>query len=256
MTSNPPLGTPNYIDIGIPDIARAKAFYGELFGWTFQDLGPDAMGYEAVMLDGRMIAGMVQVSGEDTGGSHWWNLYFSTDDADATIKRVTDAGGEVVQPVGDVFEHGRMAMLKDPTGAQFGLWQGKSMPGSGIVNEPGSFTWEELHTRDTAAACSFYESVFDLRPVKIDAGPDMEFYALARPDDAERPIGGIARDDDRELPQWVVYFQVADADQAVQRVKDGGGALKDGPWDTPYGRMADVRDPFGVEFRVIHSTAR
>ncbi|WP_170026285.1 VOC family protein [Actinomadura oligospora] len=254
MTSNPPLGTPSYVDIGIPDIARAKTFYGGLFGWSFQNLGPDAMGYEAVMLNGQMIAGMVQVPADSTGGRHWWNLYFATDDADGTIKRIADAGGEVVQPVGDVFEHGRMAMAKDPSGAQFGLWQGKSMPGSGIVNEPGSFAWEELHTRDTAAARSFYQTVFDLRPEKVDAGPDEEFHVLARPDN--RPIGGIARDEKREFPLWVMYFEVTDTDQAVQRVKDGGGVLRGGPWDTPYGRMADVRDPFGVEFRMIHSTAQ
>ncbi|MFC5184675.1 VOC family protein [Actinomadura harenae] len=252
VTGNQPLGTPNYIDIGVPDIARAKKFYGGLFGWSFQSLGPGAMGYEAVILDGQMIAGIAEVPGEDTGGRHWWNLYFATDDADGTLKRITDAGGEVVQPVGDVFEHGRMAMVKDAGGAQFGLWQGKAMAGSGIVNEPGSFGWEELHTRDVDKARPFYEAVFDLRSEKVDAGPNMEFYVLARPDD--RPVGGIARDDDREIPLWVVYFQVADADQAVRRVKEGGGTLKDGPWDTPYGRMADVRDPFGVEFRVIHST--
>lgn len=253
VTTNPELGTPNYIDIGIPDIARAKKFYGGLFGWSFQSLGPDAMGYEAVMLDGQMIAGMAEVSGEDTGSRFWWNLYFATDDADGTVKRITDAGGVVVRPVEDVFEQGRMAVVKDPAGAQFGLWQGRAMPGSGIVNEPGALAWEELYTSDTAGAGAFYQSVFDLRPERVDAGPDMEYYTLNRPN--ERPVGGLARDD-RTVPMWVVYFAVNDADQAVQRVKDGGGTLAGGPWDSPYGRVADVRDPFGVEFRVIHSTAQ
>ncbi|WP_158588069.1 VOC family protein [Actinomadura logoneensis] len=253
MTTNPPLGTPNYIDLGIPDVERAKRFYGDLFGWSFQDLGPDAMGYQGVMVDGQMIAGLAEVSAEDTGGRHWWNLYFSTDDADATLKKITDAGGEVVQPAGDVFEHGRMAMVKDPSGAQFGLWQGKDMPGSGIVNEPGSFAWEELYTRDTARVTPFYQAVFDLRPERIDAGPGMEYYALNRPDG--RPVGGIARGD-RDIPMWLVYFEVEDTDQAVRRVQDGGGELLDGPAETPHGRIANVRDPFGVEFRVIHSTGQ
>jgi predicted enzyme related to lactoylglutathione lyase len=127
------------------------------------------------------------------------------------------------------------------------------MPGSGVVNEPGSFAWEELYTHDTAAVNAFYQAVFDLSPERIDAGPGMEYYALNRSDG--RPVGGIARGD-RDVPMWLVYFEVADTDQAVQRVRDGGGELVDGPAETPHGRIANVRDPFGVEFRVIHSTGK
>ncbi|MFC4909268.1 VOC family protein [Actinomadura gamaensis] len=254
VTANPPHGTPSFIDIGLPDLDRAKEFYGGLFGWRFESLGDEAMGYEAVLLGDTMIAGMAPATGEDTGGRHWWNLYFATDDADGTLKRIADAGGSVVQPAVDVADQGRLAMAKDPAGGQFGLWQGAGYPGSRIVNEPGSFSWEELYTRDTGAAAEFYRNVFDLRPERLQepfAPSDMDYVLLRHPD-AGRPAAGICSDD-RDVPLWVVYFEVADTDEAVRRAQDGGATLDAGPWDTPYGRVAGLHDPFGVDFRLLRS---
>ncbi|MCP2341296.1 VOC family protein [Actinomadura rupiterrae] len=254
ITGNQPYGIPNFIDIGVPDLARAKEFYGGLFGWRFQNLGPDAGGYEAVLLDDAMIAGMAQVTGEDTGSRYWWNLYFATDDADGTMKRITDAGGTVVQPADDVFDQGRLAIAKDPAGGQFGLWQGATYPGSAIVNEPGSFSWEELYVRETGPAAEFYQNVFDLRPERMtdeSAPADLDYILLNHPDSG-RPAAGICADD-RDVPLWVVYFESADVDASVQRALDGGATLESGPWDTPYGRVAGLRDPFGADFRLIRS---
>src|SRR6185503_6102956 len=60
----------------------------------------------------------------------------------------------------DVSTFGRMAVVKDPTGAVFALWQAKDNKGSGIYNVPGSFCWNELVTNDTQKAGNFYSNVF------------------------------------------------------------------------------------------------
>lgn len=253
VTSNPPEGTPSWIDIGVPDLDRAKAFYGTLLGWEFADAGAEAGHYNQCTLDGEPVAGMMP-NPEDQPDEYWWGLYFAADDCDAAAGRATDAGAEVVAPAMDVMDLGRMAVLRDPQGAQFGLWEGRAHPGSRIVNEPGSFVWNELVTPEAGPACDFYQAVFgyELEPMP----GDMDYTVLRRPDG--RYIGGVQGgsgitlgNGGSQVPSWTTTFAVGDADTAVRTVREGGGTADSEPVDSPYGRYAAVRDPFGVPFNVM-----
>ncbi|MFG2089987.1 MULTISPECIES: VOC family protein [unclassified Spirillospora] len=252
VTSNAPEGTPNWLDIGVPDIDRARTFYGTLLGWEFQDAGPEAGHYNQCLLRGESVAGMM-LNPEDQPDVYWWAVYFAADDCDGVVKRATDAGAEVVVPAMDVMDLGRMAVLRDPQGGQFGLWEGRAHPGSRIVNEPGSFVWNELVTPDSGPACEFYKALFgyELEPMP----GDMDYFILRRPDG--RYVGGIQGGSGIALggggprvPSWTTTFAVDDADAAVRTVRDAGGTVDAEPVDSPYGRYAAVRDPFGVPFNV------
>src|SRR5947207_15224766 len=107
VTANPPTGTPTWVDLGIPDLDRAMAFYGALFGWEF-DVGPEESGrYRMCLLDGRRAAALMP--NQDQGATDfWWQMYFATDDCDGTAKRVADAGGTLVQSPTDVMDAGRL----------------------------------------------------------------------------------------------------------------------------------------------------
>ncbi|TDC97455.1 VOC family protein [Actinomadura sp. 7K507] len=253
VTNNPPEGTPSWLDIGVPDLDRAKDFYGTLLGWEFQDAGPEAGHYNQCLLRGEPIAGMMQ-NPEDQPDVYWWDVYFAADDCDGVLKRAADAGAEVVVPAMDVMDLGRMAILRDPQGGQFGLWEGRSHPGSRIVNEPGSFVWNDLTAPDSKAACDFYKAVFgyELEPIP----GEMDYTVLRRPDG--RYVGGVEGGPgvvlgggDARVPAWNTCFAADDADAAVRAVRDGGGTVDSEPADTPYGRIATVRDPFGVPFAVM-----
>ncbi|GAA2452724.1 VOC family protein [Actinomadura vinacea] len=245
LTGNPPTGTPTWLDLGIPDLQQAAEFYGRLFGWEFQDYGAEAGHYHACLLRGEPVAGMME--NPDAGADHWWSVYFATDDCDGTVKRVTDAGGSVVEPPMDVMDQGRMAILKDASGAQFGLWEGRAHIGSRIVNEPGSFVWNELVAPDSGRAADFYRSVFDctLEPIQ----GEMDYIVLHRPDG--HGIGGVMGVPGTASPAWYTYFDVENTDEAAELVRENGGMVLAEPEDTPYGRMATVNDPFGVEFRLM-----
>ena len=254
VTSNAPDGTPTWLDIGVPDLDRAKTFYGNLFGWRFEDAGPEAGHYNLCMLRGEPVAGMM-LNPDDQPDVYWWNVYFAADDCDGLVKRAADAGGEVVVPAMDVMDQGRMAVLADPQGGQFGLWQGRTHPGSRIVNAPGSFVWNELDTPDPAAAGEFYRAVFGFELEPMPGG--MDYRVVKRAGDG-RYIGGILGGSGLVLgggadavPAWTTYFAVDDADEAVRRVRAGGGTVDAEPADSPYGRSASVRDPFGVPLHVM-----
>jgi uncharacterized protein len=247
VTSNQPDGTPTWVDLGVPDLDRAMEFYRALFGWEF-DVGPEESGrYATCLLDGRAAAGIAPSPDPDATAS-WWNVYFATGDCDGTAKRVTDAGGTLVQPPMDVMDQGRMALARDPVGAQFGLWQGRARIGCQVVNEPGSLVRNDLVTPTPEPARAFYAAVFGFTLDGNQDLPGFDFTFLRRPDGHE--IGGVMGLPDAPASAWSTTFEVADTDAVVAAAIAAGGRAGT-PEDFVYGRMATVTDPFGTEFSVI-----
>jgi uncharacterized protein len=247
VSGNQPDGTPTWIDLGIPDLERAMEFYRALFGWEY-DVGPAETGrYTMCLLHGRRVAGIMPNPDRDAT-EFWWNVYFATGDCDGTAERITHAGGTVIQAPMDVMDQGRMAMARDPAGAQFGLWQGRAHIGAQVVNEPGSLVRNDLVTPTPEPARAFYVAVFDYTLDRNEDLPDFDFTFLRRPDGHE--IGGIFGRPDALSSTWVTIFEVADTDAVVARAVAAGGASGP-PEDIPYGRIAAITDPFGTEFSVI-----
>ncbi|MFE7121640.1 VOC family protein [Streptomyces sp. NPDC057654] len=250
VSTNQPDGTPTWIDLSVPDLRRAMDFYGALFGWEFKAGTPETAYYTTGFLHGRPVAALV--SSVSAPGAEpvrrAWDVYFATADCDGTAERVTAAGGVLVEGPANVMKQGRMAMAVDPTGARFGLWQGRAHVGCQIVNEPGALIRNDLVTADPETARAFYTSVFDFTLDANDDLPEQDFTFLRRPDGHE--IGGIFGLPQARASAWSTVFEVADTDETVRRARGAGGA-SEAPQDNPYGRIATVTDPFGAEFSVI-----
>jgi predicted enzyme related to lactoylglutathione lyase len=152
-----------------------------------------------------------------------------------------------------VLDYGRMAVLADPTGAVFGIWQPGVNKGAELVNEPGAFSWSEINTRDPETAKAFYGDVFGW------TFEDKEFEGAGTYTTVSvngNSIGGLIDITDRvpaEVPaHWLVYFAVEDIDAALGRVKEGGGEVPFGPMAIgEVGQIAVIQDPWGAGFAVI-----
>ncbi len=246
VTTNQPEGTPTWIDLGIPDLDQAMSFYGALFGWDFEVGPPETGRYTMCRLQGRAVAALMP-NPDPNADAFWWNVYLATDDCDRTAERVRAAGGELLMEPMDVMEQGRMAMVRDPVGAQFGLWEGRAFLGCEVVNEPGSLVRNDLVTAEPAPAREFYAAVFDFT---LDGNPDLpdfDFTFLRLSGGHE--VGGIMGVPDAPSA-WNTTFEVADTDAVLASARANGGHAGE-PEDFVYGRMATLTDPFGVEFSVI-----
>jgi uncharacterized protein len=245
-----PAGTPCWVDLMVPDAAKAKAFYGALFGWEFRDQGPESGNYNLCFVDGRQAAGLGQSDPEE-GIPAVWTTYLATEDVTATLAAATAAGGKVIAEPMEVMTQGTMALLADPTGAVFGLWQAAEHTGAQIANVPGSFTWNENLSRDFPAAKEFYGAVFGYG--FDDMSADGFTYAVLTV--GGEPVGGIGELPDGvpvEVPaNWSTYFQVADVDATVGTIRELGGTVLSEPQDTAWGRMSQVLDNQGAPFIVI-----
>jgi uncharacterized protein len=143
-----------------------------------------------------------------------------------------------------------MCIAADPSGAVFGVWQAGVHFGSGVVNQPGGITWEDLRSSDPDAARPFYSALFGYDYHPLDgAPPDYQTFHLPG---HEEPLGGTGGMMGQEgIPShWSVYFAVADAGAATAAVATGGGTVLQEPFDTPYGKMAAVADPSGAAFMI------
>ncbi|HZT97065.1 MAG TPA: VOC family protein [Chloroflexota bacterium] len=243
-------GTPIWIDVSSPDLDRTRDFYSRLLGWEAQQAaGPEAGSYTMMLLDGKMAAGAMQTFSPDQHPA--WSTYIRSDDAQATAQRVRDAGGEVIMGPDDVMGQGNLAVFRDPAGAFIGIWEPKEHRGVQVANQPGSFSWSELYTRDMPAAREFYGKVFGWESEDTNVG-EMPYTLFKL--DGRAIAGGIDMTTmlpESVPPHWLVYFTVEDTDRAVEQVKEMGGKILAGPQPTPMGPMAVIEDPVGPSFAVI-----
>jgi predicted enzyme related to lactoylglutathione lyase len=252
VTSHPP-GAFCWVELGTSDQNAAKEFYGKLFGWTFQDqpMGPDPNdAYTIFKLKGRDVAAGYKLNPQmHAGVPPHWMLYVATADADATAAKATELGGQTMMPPFDVFDFGRMSVLKDPTGGSFSIWQAKTNTGVGIVNEPGAFCWGQLNTNDTAKAEAFYTSLFGWSS-NTGSGGGMTYTEWML---NGTPFGGMMSLPPGESgpPHWLAYFAVADCDAAAALAASLGAATYVPPSDIPgTGRFAVLADPQGAVFAI------
>jgi predicted enzyme related to lactoylglutathione lyase len=265
-------GVPCAVDTSQPDPDATVEFYGGLFGWEMEKVMPpeSQVKYFVARLRGRDVAAVASIP-EGAPRRATWRTYFWVDSADETAAKVRDAGGDVVaEPVDVEPDAGRTAVLTDPEGAEFRIWQARQNKGAQLVNEPGSLNLNGLNTRDTKGAKSFYGSVFGWRTLLLDGGPEMwtlpgfgdflerynpelrtQMAQAGAPEGFEDVVASInpIPDDQPDTPaHWSVTFAVADADATAAKATELGGRVIVPPFDAPWVRMTVIGDPQGATF--------
>ncbi|GAA3515914.1 VOC family protein [Actinocatenispora rupis] len=238
-------GEPCWSDVTVADPRAAQDFYGPVFGWTFVDQGEQFGHYTMCMLNGAPVAALSPPPPGSEDMPPVWGVYLSTPDVDAALAAAERAGGRVAFSPMDIPGSGRMAYVFDPTGAGIGFWQAEGFVGAARRDEPGAVGWCELVTADGAAADRFYQAVFSYEAQ--DPLPDVTMDYTVWKTDGREVCGRLATADDPP-PRWLTYFGVADADGTAATVGKLGGQVFREPWDTPFGRMVGVADPFGARF--------
>ncbi|WP_326817573.1 VOC family protein [Streptomyces sp. NBC_01762] len=160
---------PCWVDVQLPDLEAGKRFYGELFGWTFrpgEEVERGGPGVDALS-GGKLVAALA--AKQDGRMPTAWGIYFATDDIAATVTRIRQAGGQVITEPVRVGSAGVLAQAADPGGAVFGLWQAGDRSGFQKQNEPVSFCWTEVYTRQKDRVDAFYERVFGFRGTDLGA---------------------------------------------------------------------------------------
>jgi predicted enzyme related to lactoylglutathione lyase len=240
-------GTFCWAELTTTDQDAAKAFYGELFGWEANDVPVgDGAVYSMMRHDGKDTAAISFQPRQqrDAGAPPMWNSYVSVESADAVAQRAAELGATVHAPPFDVMDAGRMAVIQDPQGAFFELWEPRDHFGARSVNAPSAFTWNELASRDPDASAAFYSDLFGWTIAPFE-GSSFRYLIIANGDQAN---GGMRDLPPGTSPQWLVYFGADDVEAALAKIEELGGAKLAGPIAFGPGAIGVARDPQGAMF--------
>jgi predicted enzyme related to lactoylglutathione lyase len=251
-------GTFSWVELATTDQKAGVEFYRALFGWGVREapIGPGDIYSMFLQGDKEVAAGYTMRDDErQMGIPPHWNLYITVANADDTTRQAESLGGKVLAPPFDVMDAGRMAVLQDPSGAVFCIWQPKRHIGARVMNEANAHCWSELTTRDPKAAETFYSRLFGWAR-KHGAASTVQEYTEFSSSPGAHPFAGMmpmpANMPAMVPSYWMPYFQVADCDASVAKAKELGGRLMVGPHDIPgTGRFAIVTDPQGAMFAVF-----
>lgn len=237
------------------DEHKAKGFFGELFGWqtkaTTMPHGP----YTLITHGERMLGGYVEPVEGEPPRPHWL-AHLQVASAHDAAAKVKSLGGSVVKAPFSLGELGTNAIVSDPFGAVFALWQpvqpGQANDGD-FKGEDGGWIWNELYTQEPDRSLTFYKALTGLDSETMPAARDSagpERYELLKSGDRGR--AGIMKL--AGVPQmWMPYVQVADTDAVVERAKQLGATFKMPAETIPgVGRIAVLTDPLGAVLGLLH----
>lgn len=248
-----------WLELATTDQDAAKKFYPALFGWNVNDypMGPAGV-YTIFRIDGRDVAAGCTLTPDQVarGVPPHWMIYIATENADHSAAKAAGLGGRVLGGPFDVMDNGRMAVIQDPTGAVFCLWQAKKNSGLGITGDPGTFCWADLITPDPERAKQFYSGLFGWQIVTGDK--DTSGYLHINSGD--KFIGGIPptrHQGPNAPPHWLSYFYVADVDKATSDAQELGATTHAPPMTIEgAGRMAIIGDAQGAAFALFKESPR
>jgi hypothetical protein len=254
-------GTFCWPELAAKDIRAAIAFYQPLFDWSVHETPMGEGESYFIFLQGQhsVAAGYQLNDAMMPGVPPHWAAYVSVADADASAERAKALGGEVVMGPFDVANSGRdlgrMAVMKDPTGAVFCVWQAKEHCGVEKFGEAGTLAWTQLNTQDTGAAKGFYTQLFGWT-AQDDPNPMGGTYTTWMK--ADGPAGGMmGMPAGSPAPaHWLTYFGVESVDATLAKATAGGAQVFVPAVDIPgMGRFAVLADPQGAFFALVTFSA-
>jgi predicted enzyme related to lactoylglutathione lyase len=245
-----------WVDLASSDAAASRDFYGRLFGWEIEvDEDPQYGGYAIASYGGGQVAGIGPKMSPETPTV--WSLYIGSADAEAAGRAVEAAGGSVVMPAFAVGDQGRMAVFTDPSGAFISVWESEGM-GAFVAYGENQYGWAELNARGLQKDLPFYKAVFGWGAEDLpmpEGQPDYTQFKVG--DDAIAGAMEMSPMIPAEVPSyWMVYFNVADVDDAFTRALGLGATEMVSPMDFPGGRFAIVSDPQGAMFGLLKTNPR
>ena len=210
-----------WAELATTDGPGAKKFYCELFGWEGFDMpiGPD-MVYTMLKLEGKDTGALYQKGEMMKDVPTHWASYISVANADEIAAKAKSLGGTVMKEPFDVMDVGRMAVIIDPTGAAFCIWQPGKHTGFGVKGQPNSVSWNELLTTDTARAIDFYTKLFGW--VADTHGAPMEYTEWMNGNEHAGGMMQIGPHMGPVPPHWGIYFAVDDCDATFQKATSLG----------------------------------
>ena len=236
----------------------AATFYSSVVGWQTRDRSQPGAPYALFTVGGVSVSGLMDLSVEaqEVGARPSWIGYIGTDNIDASADRIERLGGTVQVPPTEIPKVSRFSVVADPQGAPIGLlqWLLPAKAQGSLHSTMGGVRWHELLVPDVDAAFRFYGELFGWRKADSAAGDPGEYHLLSMGGETLGAIFGQRSFVGSAL--WLFYFTVADLDQALERVAEGGDSVG-GPDGSPWRALGcALHGPQGIVFALVGKRSR
>lgn len=251
MTQQIPTGRFVWFEYVATQTAKAQGFFGELFNWGTAKAPLPTGEYQMIALGGdskQTIGGYLPTPQGAPPAAHWL-AHLQVADIAAAVARVTAHGGAIAAAPRKYGEVGTMAVVKDPLGGVFALWQPAQVMGTGDwKGVPGAFCWAELVTAQPTQSLAFYAAVGGFATSTLPGNAAyhlLSFDGKTRAGAMEPPMPGIPQ-------HWMPYVQVADRAATIAKAKKLGADIKLERGAAPgVGEFGVFVDPFGASLGVL-----
>ena len=208
-----------WCDLSTFDVDKARAFYERVFGWSYRD---DA-GYLTARAGRQPAAGLYLMPDvyRDMGLPSFWMSYIRVENLDEKADTAVALGAIQEVPPTAFDSRSRFALVRDPSGAGFTLYEGPDLAGRGSA--PGRLLWNELQLDRLDTVAAFYEGLLGWQFTKDTDAPGR--YLV---ESAGSPVASIQEIDPAlkgRFNYWMVFFRVADLATATQEVQAAGGTI-------------------------------
>jgi len=249
--TNPPTNNHNqgqvvWRDLATPDVARAKAFYGQVFGWTFEDKGKGKDLYSVIMHNGKAIGGIVPMANVENQRGEWI-CSFSSPSVATDAAKIATKGGKILGEPMALNGRGMQAVVTDPQGAVFGLLRSESGdPALGTPAAEGGWLYTELWAKDAEAAKQFYTETFGYI-TKMEMRTEVPYWGFFHED--TYCAGLIQNPMENTRSHWVPYIKVSDPEMMTRKAEQAGAKVLLAPTEkVRKGSVAFLLDPTGAPF--------
>lgn len=231
-------------DLMAKDVNRAKQFYGDLFGWRFENAKRGDRPYVLARAGATPVAGIVDVSSMADAGAQWLS-YMSVADVDQTVALVQSSGGKVLVEARNL-PVARAAVIADPEGAPLGLAQLRRNVPDAEQPTANHFFWQEYLARDADQALAFYKRLAGYQSAILESRLGVDYHVLR----TTRGRAGLFRLPPAAAdvqPNWLPYVLVSDPGQIAGRVASlGGRVLVPVAPERRNGSLVVIADPGGA----------
>lgn len=240
-----------WADLSTFDLEQTKLFYADLFDWQISG-SPDEYNL-CLSKSGDEAAGQYVMPAffQKIKMPSFWMSYIQVDDIQNVVKAARQQGGKVElgpEPFGGDIANGQIALIRDPLGAGFTVFEGEMLQGKDVYARHGRMVWNELYISEIETVQSFYENLFQWTIDRIGTSDRFDIK-----NSVGEPVGNIEQISNAikgNLEFWGIYFSVSDLDHAMKVVNRHSGSIVYD--DSSAGvRQLMVEDPQGAVFFLI-----
>jgi len=235
-------------ELSTVDVDQAAVFYGNLFGWQFEERYRVSTGtYRSFSIHGEQIGGMVPLD-KDAGESSFWLPFVTVENLEQSTADALTLGGTILSPASIIAGFGDLAVVEDPGKARIAAFTADA-PGEEVYDgppRPGTFLWNDLLSRDPEGSATFYCGLFGWRLFTMDLGEQGSTYILRR---GEVNEGGIIQKPEEAEGDstWLPYVAVEDVNLSCMKALQEGGSIFVPPSDLHgAGLYSVIGDPGGA----------